>query len=172
MDAFEKEFIKNSESLRLQLENNFKKLYLYELEYYSKVIANSLGVKKVKLLPEYPKGHLNNLAMFHCVMTTFQNDFENYFAKITAVSYCKYSYSKLITSFHQEMKETLNYNFKKWGFCIYKHEYADEHNRVKRIIARNLINELKASSKVIEAFNIGTGDYCYRLKPSKDIKNG
>ena len=46
MDKFEKEFIKNSKSLRLQLENNFKKLYLYELEYYSKVIANLLGVKK------------------------------------------------------------------------------------------------------------------------------
>lgn len=172
MDAFEKEFIKNSESLRLQLEDNFKKLYLYELEYYSKVIANLLGVKKVKLLPEYPKGHLNNLSMFHCVMTNFQNDFENYFAKITAVSYCKYSYSKLITNFHQEMKETLNYNFNKWSFCIYKYEYADEHNRVKRIMARNLLKELKASSKVTYTFDTETGNYYFKLKYSKDIKNG
>lgn len=169
MNAFEKEFIKNSESLRLQLEDNFKKLYLYELEYYSKVIANLLGVKKVKLLPEYPKGHLNNLAMFHCVMTNFQNDFENRFVDVTPVSYCKHSYSKLITNFHQEMKETLNYNFKKWGFCIYKHEYMDEHNRVKRIMAKNLLKELKASSKVTYTFDTKTEDYYFKLKSSKDI---
>lgn len=169
MDKFEKEFIKNSESLRLQLENNFKKLYLYELEYYSKVIANLLGVKKVKLLPEYPKGHLNNLAMFHSVMTRFQNDFENRFVDVKAVSYCNYSYSKLITRFHQEMKETLDLRFRKWSFCIYKDEYTHEHNRLKRIIARNLINELKASSKVTYTFDTETGNYYFRLKPSKDI---
>ena len=169
MDKFEKEFIKNSKSLRLQLENNFKKLYLYELEYYSKVIANLLGVKKVKLLPEYPKGHLNNLAMFHCVMARFQNDLENRFMDVKAVSYCNYSYSKFITNFHQEMKETLDYNFKQWSFCIYKHEYSDEHNRLKRIMARNLLKELKASSKVTYTFNIETGNYYFKLKSSKDI---
>ena len=169
MDAFEKEFIKNSKSLRLQLENNFKKLYLYELEYYSKVIANLLGVKKVKLLPEYPKGHLNNLDMFWCVMTRFQNDFENRFMDIKAVSYCKYTYSKFITNFHQEMKETLDENFKKWSFCIHKYEYTNEHNRLKRIMARNLLKELKASSKVTYTFDTETGNYYFRLKPSKDI---
>ena len=171
MDAFEKEFIKNSESLRLQLENNFKKLYLYELEHYSKIIANLLGVKKVKLLPEYPIGHLNNLSMFHGVMARFQNDLENRFMDIKAVSYCPYSYSKLITRFHQEMKEILDERFKKWPFYIYKDEYAHEHNRLKRNIARNLLKELKASSKVTYTFNTETGDYYFKLKPSKGIKN-
>ena len=169
MNKFEKEFIKNSESLRLQLENNFKKLYLYELEYYSKVIANLLGVKKVKLLPEYPKGHLNNLDMFWCVMTRFQNNLENRFMDVKAVSYCRYRYSELITSFHQKMKEILDERFKKGSFCIYKGEYTDEHNRLKRIMARNLLKELKASSKVTYTFDTETGNYYFRLKPSKDI---
>ena len=92
MNAFEKEFIKNSKSLRLQLEDNFKKLYLYELEYYSKVIANLLGVKKVKLLPEYPRCHLNNLNMFNCIMTTLNNDLKNRFENVTAVPWCGNSY--------------------------------------------------------------------------------
>ena len=166
MNAFEKEFIKNSESLRLQLENNFKKLYLYELEYYSKVIANLLGVKKVKLLPEYPRGHLNNLNMFHSVMTTFNNDLKNRFENVTAVPRSGNSYSKLIIDFHQEMEETLNYNFKQWYFCIYKYEYADKYNNLKRIIAKNLLKELKASSKVIYIFDTETGNYYFKLKSS------
>ena len=170
MNAFEKEFIKNSKSLRLQLENNFKKLYLYELEYYSKVIANLLGVKKVKLLPEYPRGHLNNLNMFHSVMTTFNNDLKNRFENVTAVPWSGNSYSKLIIDFHQEMEETLDYNFKQWSFCIYKYEYADKYNNLKRIIAKNLLKELKASSKVTYTFNTETGDYYFKLKSSKEDK--
>ena len=170
MDAFEKEFIKNSENLRLQLEDNFKKLYLYELEHYSKVIANLLGVKKVKLLPEYPRGHLNNLAMFHCVMTRFQNDLENRFMDVKAVSYCRYRYSELITSFHQKMKEILDERFKKGSFCIYKGEYTDEPSKLRRTIARNLLKELKASSKVIYIFDTETGNYYFKLKSSKEDK--
>ena len=170
MNAFEKEFIKNSKSLRLQLENNFKKLYLYELEHYSKVIANLLGVKKVELLPEYPRGHLNNLAMFHCVMTRFQNDLENRFMDVKAVSYCRYRYSELITSFHQEMKEILDERFKKGSFCIYKGEYTDEPSKLRRTIARNLLKELKASSKVTYTFNTETGNYYFKLKSSKEDK--
>ena len=184
MNKFEKEFTKNSESLRLQLENNFKKLYLYELEHYSKVIANLLGVKKVELLPEYPRGHLNNLAMFHCVMTRFQNDLENRFMDVKAVSYCRYRYSELITSFHQKMKEILDERFKKGSFCIYKGEYTleeinwiqtykgeytDEPSKLRRTIARNLLKELKASSKVTYTFNTETGNYYFKLKSSKDI---
>ena len=170
MNKFEKEFIKNSESLRLQLENNFKKLYLYELEHYSKVIANLLGVKKVKLLPEYPRGHLNNLNMFHSVMTTFNNDLKNRFMDVKAVSYCRYRYSELITSFHQKMKEILDERFKKGSFCIYKGEYTDEPSKLRRTIARNLLKELKASSKVTYIFDTETGNYYFKLKSSKEDK--
>ena len=51
---------------------------------------------------------------------------------------------------------------------IYKGEYTDEPSKLRRTIARDLLKELKASSKVTYTFNTETGNYYFKLKSSKD----